>query len=131
MKGTGDMGAQIVEIGGQRIAMLPVADYQRLLDLAEDKADALAAIEAERRREQGEEYLPAEFADRLLAGESPLRLWRKHRGMTLDALATAVGIGKSFLSQIEKGTRRGSPSIWRKLARALDVSADDILPAAD
>jgi DNA-binding XRE family transcriptional regulator len=101
------------------------------LHLAEDKADALAAIEAERRREQGEEYLPAEFADRLLAGESPLRLWRKHRGMTLDALGTAVGIGKSFLSQIEKGTRRGSPSIWRKLAGALDVSTDDILPTAD
>jgi DNA-binding XRE family transcriptional regulator len=122
------MAVQIVEIAGQQIALLPIAEYERLLDLAEDKADALAAAEAERRREAREEYLPADFADRLLAGESPLRLWRKHRGMTLETLSSAVGIGMSFLSQIETGARRGSPAVWRKLADALRVSSDDILP---
>jgi DNA-binding XRE family transcriptional regulator len=124
------MAVQIVEIAGQQIAMLPMAEYERLLDLAEDKADGLAAAEAERRREAGEEYLPADLADRLLAGESPLRLWRKHRGMTLETLSSAVGIGTSFLSQIETGARRGSPALWRKLAEALRVSSDDILPTA-
>jgi ribosome-binding protein aMBF1 (putative translation factor) len=124
------MAVQIVEIGGQQIAMLPVAEYERLVDLAEDKADALAASDAARRRDAGEEYLPAVMVDRLLAGESPLRIWRKHRGMTLEALSTAVGIGKSFLSQIETGGRRGSPAVWRKLADALEVSSDDILPTA-
>ena len=122
------MTVQIVEIGGQKMAMLPIADYERLLDIAEDKADALAAMDAERRRADGEEYLPSEMVDRIIAGESALRVWRKHRGLTLEQLASMVGIGKSFLSQIENGKRRGSLAVWRALAEALNVSADDILP---
>ena len=122
------MGAQIVEIAGQKMAVLPIADYERLLDIAEDKADVLAAMRAEQRRHEGEEYLPAEMIDRILAGESALRVWRKHRGLTIRQLGEAVGAGVSFLSEIENGNRRGSPALWRKLAEALRVSADDILP---
>ena len=122
------MTVQIVEIAGQKMAVLPIADYERLLDLAEDNADALAAARAELRRQQGEEYLPAEMVDRLLAGESPLKTWRKHRGMTLDSLSKVAGLSKSFLSQIESVQRRGAPAIWRKLAEALAVMVDDILP---
>ena len=124
------MTVQIVEIAGQKMAMLPVAEYERLVDIAEDKADALAAAEAEKRRLDGEEYLPAEMADRIMAGESPLRVWRQHRGMTQQTLAKAAGIGTSFMSQIENGVRKGSPMVWRRLAEALNVSADDILPAS-
>ena len=122
------MTAQIVEIAGQKMAMLPIADYQRLLDLAEDKADLVAAMQAEQRRRGDEEYLPVAMADRILAGESALKVWRNHRGMTLAALGTAAGVGQSHLSQIENGGRRGTPSLWRRLAAALRVSADDILP---
>ncbi len=124
------MTVQIVEIAGQKMAMLPIADYERLLDVAEDRSDVLAAMRAEERRQNGEEYLPAQMADRLIAGESALRVWRKHRGMTLQTLSKAAGIGQSFLSEIENGKRRGAPSLWRKLAEALDVSADDILPTS-
>jgi ribosome-binding protein aMBF1 (putative translation factor) len=123
------MTVQIVEIAGQKMAMLPVADYERLLDLAEDKVDALAAMRAEQRRRDGEEYLPVEMVDRIMAGESALKVWRNHRGMSLEALGTATGVRKSFLSEIENGKARGAPSLWRKLAEALNVSADDILPA--
>jgi DNA-binding XRE family transcriptional regulator len=122
------MTAQIVEIAGQKMAMLPIADYQRLLDLAEDKADLVAAMQAEQRRRDGEEYLPVAMADRILAGESALKVWRNHRGMTLAALGKAAGVGQSHLSQIENGSRRGTPSLWRRLAVALRASADDILP---
>ena len=122
------MSVQYVEIAGQRMAVLTVADYERLIDLAEDNADALAAARAEQRRKEGEEYLPAEMVDRLLAGESRLKTWRKHRGMTLDSLSKATGLSTPFLSQIENSQRRGAPAIWRKLAEALAVTVDDILP---
>lgn len=122
------MVVQFVEIAGQKMAVLPVADYERLLDLAEDRADVLAAAAAEKRRLDGEEYLPAAMVDRMLAGESPLRVWRTHRGTTLAALGTAAGVSVGFLSDIELGKRRGKPGLWRKLAEALGVSADDILP---
>ena len=124
------MSVQIVEIAGQKMAMLPIADYERLLDIAEDKIDEAAAANAEQRRIEGEEYLPAEMVDRILGGESALRIWRKHRGLTQEKLASIVGMGTSFLSEIENGNRRGAPKLWRALAEALNVSADDILPEA-
>ena len=123
------MSVQIVEIGGQKMAMLPIADYERLVDIAEDKADALAAAEAERRRKQGEEYLPASLADRIMAGESALKAWRRFRGLTLGSLAAAVGTTQATLSRIETGKMQGRPSLWRALAEILNVSVDDILPA--
>lgn len=122
------MTAQIIEIAGRRMAVLPVEDYARLVDIAEDKADALAAERAERRRLDGEEYLPAEMVDRILNGESALRVWRKYRGMTLAALAEAVGTVKSNLSEIETGKAQGTARLWRVLADELGVSVDDILP---
>jgi ribosome-binding protein aMBF1 (putative translation factor) len=123
------MTVQILEIAGQKVAVLPVAEYERLLELAEDKADADAAREAERRRKAGEEYLPSDLVDRLLAGEAPLKVWRKHRGMSLQELGTAANTHASMLSRIETGELQGRPALWRRLAEALNVSADDILPA--
>lgn len=122
------MSVQIVEIAGQKMAMLPVADYERLVDIVEDKADATAAADAERRRSEGEEYLPSEMVDSILGGESALRVWRKFRGMSQTQLGSLVSVVPSFISEIEKGNRRGSPQLWRALADALKVSADDILP---
>jgi DNA-binding XRE family transcriptional regulator len=122
------MTVQIVEIAGQKMAVLPVADYERLLELAEDRGDALAAAAAEQRRKGGEEYLPAAMADRLLTGESPLRVWRSFRGLTQSNLSAAAGISHNFLSELEAGKRRGAPVVWRKLAGALNVSVDDIIP---
>jgi ribosome-binding protein aMBF1 (putative translation factor) len=122
------MSAQIVEIAGRKMAMLPVEDYERLLDIAEDRADALAASAAEQRRLAGEEYLPAELVDRILSGENALRVWRRHRGMSLEELAQRCGTRKSHLSEIENGKAQGRPALWRALADALNVPTDDILP---
>jgi predicted transcriptional regulator len=108
----------------------PILQNAEFYYLAEDKADIVAAMRAEERRRAGEEYLASEMADRLLAGESALRVWRKHRGMTLQTLSKAVGVGVSQLSDMENAKRRGAPALWRKLAEALNVSADDILPQA-
>ena len=122
------MTVQIVDIAGQRMAMLPVAEYERLIDIVEDKADLLAAASAERRRAEGEEYLSAEMVDRIMAGESPLRVWRQFRGVTQADLARATGARQAILSEIENGKAQGKPALWRVLADALNLSVDDILP---
>jgi DNA-binding XRE family transcriptional regulator len=105
------MTAQIVEIAGRKMALLPVEDYARLIDIVEDKADTAAAEAAELRRIEGEEYLPSEMVDRILSGESALRVWRKHRGMTLSQLAATTGSRKSTLSLIENGKAQGKPAL--------------------
>jgi DNA-binding Xre family transcriptional regulator len=122
------MSAQIIEIGGQKMAVLPVGDYERLLEVAEDKFDLASAIVAERRREGGEEYIPAELVDRILAGQSALRVWRQHRKLSLVELGAKAGISVSYLSDIERGLKKGSARHWAKLAQVLGVAVEDILP---
>ena len=122
------MGAQIVEIAGEKMAVLPVADYERLLERAEDKVDIVAAQGAEERRLAGEEYVPAEMVDRILDGENPLRVWRQYRTFSLKQLAEKSGVGLSYISELERGLKNGPGRVWAKLARALNVAVEDILP---
>lgn len=122
------MNVSFAMVDGMRMATLPAEDYERLIDTAEDRADVRAAESAEARRTAGEEYLPADIVRRMLAGESLLRAWRAHRRLTLSRLSCHAGIGPSYLSELELGKKPGTPRVWRKLANALEVSVDDIMP---
>jgi DNA-binding XRE family transcriptional regulator len=122
------MTVQIIEIAGNRMAVLPEDEYRQLLDVVEDREDRDMAIEAERRRSSGEEYVPASVVDSLLAGKSPLKVWRQYRGLTQTELASRIGMSKMTVSTMEKGSRPGSLKVWRALSEALDVSLDDLLP---
>lgn len=122
------MTIQIIEIAGNRMVVLPEDEYRQLLDGAEDREDRDAAVEAERRRLSGEDYIPASVMDRLLAGDSPLKVWRQYRGLTQTELASKIGMSKMTVSTMESGSRPGSIKVWRALSEALNVSLDDILP---
>lgn len=58
-----------------------------------------------------------------------LRSLRQERGLTLAAVATAAGMDASTLSRLESGARRLTLDHLPPLARALGVSADDLLGA--
>jgi DNA-binding XRE family transcriptional regulator len=73
-----------------------------------------------------EELVPESYAKRLIAGESPLRVWRDLRGLTQAALATASGVNRVQIANIESGAKTGSVATQRKLAEALGVSLDDL-----
>jgi ribosome-binding protein aMBF1 (putative translation factor) len=122
------MGVQILEIAGRKMAVLPVEDYERLVELAEDREDIAAAADVERRRNEGSiEYLPASMVDRILDGESPLRVWREYRGLSISELAQRSGYGYSMISKVETGTRQGTVALWKALAAALNVLPEDIM----
>ena len=122
---------QIIETPqGERMAVLPIADYERLREAAETLADIAAAEDVLRKLETGEEELiPAEFGDRIIDGESPVRVWREYRGLKARELAEAAGISQSYLSQIESGEREGTFDTMRRIAEALRVTLDDLAPA--
>lgn len=101
-------------------------EFEALLDRVEALEDALDMQAAAATRET-REYLPAEMVDRLLAGESPVRIWREHRGLTLAALAERSGVGLSYISEIETGKKPGSVAAMRSLAVALGVDLDDLV----
>jgi len=122
------MTAQIIEIAGKKMAILPEDEYRELLDAVDEQSDLRVAERAERRRHEGEEYLPAELVDRLMGGENALRVWRNYRGMSAAGLSKASGVEQSRISELENGKAQGKPATWRALADALNVTVDDILP---
>ncbi len=113
------------EVGGTlEVTTIPVADLEALIRRVEDAEDR-RSIEAALKGP--DDALPAELVTRMIAGESPLRIFREHRGLTLQALADQAGVGKSHLSQIENGKKSGSIDIYAKLADILDVTIDDLV----
>jgi DNA-binding Xre family transcriptional regulator len=106
------------------------ADYQALLEALEDAADIALLREAEAAVQRGEsELMPIEMIERLLAGESPVRVWRAHRGMSAHELARRAKLAPSYLSEIETGKKPGSFDAMARLARALGVAMEDLVPA--
>lgn len=105
------------------------SEYSRL---AGKNTDALLSDEElyDLAKAEGGELFPMEVVDRLLAGEHPVKVYRNHRGMTQGQLAAMVGIHKMYLSQIETGRRVGSTKTLAALARALNVSLDDLTSEA-
>jgi DNA-binding XRE family transcriptional regulator len=120
------MKAQIIEKNGKpEYAVIPYADYLRLLELLEEKADVHAVAEFHEAYKAGREFLiPAEIVRRELEGESAAKVWREHRGLTQQELADRAGISKPYLSQIESGKRQGTVETLAAIARALDVPLD-------
>ncbi|MBF0437400.1 MAG: helix-turn-helix transcriptional regulator [Magnetococcales bacterium] len=74
-----------------------------------------------------EEMIPAKYVDRIMEGESPMRVWREFRGLTIQALADKVGASKGYLSEIENGLKDGSVRIMKRVAESLGVDLDDIV----
>ena len=113
---------------GERMVVLPLNEYEQLCEAAENLADIQAFDEAKRRLEEGmEELIPAEFADRIIDGENPVRVWREFRSLSVKELAEKAEISGAYLSQIEGGSREGSISTLKALATALSLDLVDIV----
>jgi len=112
---------------GDRMVLIPFEEYERLIEAAEDAADARDVDEIKRRLATGEEELiPAEIVDRIIDGENKLRVWREHRGISAKELAEATGLAAPYISQLETGKREGTIETLKKLAAALRVDIDHI-----
>lgn len=104
------------------------AEYERLLTIAEDTADIAAFDRAVSRLASGrEELVPSQYANRLIDGESPVRVYRAFRGFTQAALSGASGVNRVQIADLEGGQKSGSIKTIKKLANALRVSVDDLI----
>ena len=106
------------------------AEYDRLRVAEQDFQDLCAALTARDRIEAGaEELVPAAVADRLIDGQSPLKVWREHRALSQSALARASGVTRVQIADIEAHRATCSARTLRALADVLRVTVDDLLPA--
>lgn len=109
-------------------AVVPYEDYLKLLEEAEMLEDIRDYDAAKAELEKGEdELIPAEVVFAILDGANPIKVWREYRGLTQQQLADKVKISKAYLSQIETGKRKGSTENLSAIAKALDISLDDIV----
>jgi len=86
--------------------------------------DDVRAYDAAKAR--NEETFPSEVVKRLVARESPIRVFREHRGMTQGQLATSAKIARAYLAEIEASRKQGSISGLGAIAAALKLDLDDI-----
>lgn len=107
---------------GEEMVLLSADEYQDLIDARGHEA-AMQAVAS-----GAMETLSEEDAAAYLAAKTPLAFWRRHRGVTQQALAEAVGVSQAYIAQIEAGVREGSPITLRDIARALRVRMEDLVP---
>jgi DNA-binding XRE family transcriptional regulator len=109
---------------GDEIVILSRAEYEALTTIPdEDAADVAHANRILAGLAEGSETL----ADELLAAKTPLAFWRKHRGLTQKALSKLVGVAQGFISEIENGSKTGDVQTLAAVARALEISLDDLV----
>jgi len=106
---------------------IPRDEYDRLRAAAEDLADLQSYDRAMAGLAAGEdELIPEAYANRLLNGESPLRVYRDLRDLTQVALAEKAGVNRVTIAEIETGRKQGSVATLRALAQALGIALDDL-----
>lgn len=98
------------------------------VDLYEDMAEAFAAERAALAdaRDTMDDALPMDMIEALLAGENPIAVWRKHRGLSQQELADRVGVAQSNIARAEKGGDL-RVSTLRAIAGALGCAMDDLI----
>lgn len=107
---------------------IPLDEYKRMQAAMAELADlqaydrVMADLAAGR-----EERVPAGYARRMIAGESPLRVWRELRGLTQAALGQTARVNRVQIADIEAGRKRGSIETVKRLAAALGVAVDDLV----
>jgi len=119
------MNVQIIEKDGQpEYAVLPYEEYIALTEAAEMVMDIAAydtAVVAD------DPLIPNAVVKRLVAGESPLRVWRNYRSLTQVELAQQAGLSQQAIAKAEQTGLLHLDSA-AKLAAVLDIGMDDLIP---
>jgi ribosome-binding protein aMBF1 (putative translation factor) len=115
---------------GDDIVILSRTEYDQLIAAAnEDATDAETLRRSIARVKSGdEETFSSAEVDAFLAAKTPLAFFRKKRGVSQDDLAKRAGITQGYLSEIEIGRKSGDVRTLRKLADALKVTLDSLVP---
>ena len=123
------MSIQVIERNGKpEWAVVPYDTYLQLVEQAETLQDIRDYDSAKAALERGdEELIPSEVVYALMDGQNPIKVWREYRGLQQAQVAQAAGISIPYLSQLESGKRKGSTEVLGAIAKALNLSLDDIV----
>ena len=112
--------------GNPVFAIIPWQIFQHVATLFSEISLSDEEIYDDAKRSE-EESFPLEVANRLLAGESAVKVFRNYRGLTQKQVAQKVGIHPVYISQIETGKRTGSAKTLARIAEVLNIDIDDLI----
>ena len=116
--------SETVEALRGEVARLRAA-YDELAERQED-AEATAWYDRWKASQGAAETLPPALVDRLMNGDSPVAVFREHRGLTRAALAGLAGTTSSVIERVEAGEHPLVPTLRDGLAKALGVTEQDL-----
>lgn len=126
------MGVRYEKTAKGEIAILPRKEYEALAARAaeadEDAGTVRLVARARKEVAEGAPLIPMEVAERIAAGEHPVRVMREWRGMTQTHLSNRINIGQGYISDIECGRRKGTVAAMRAIAETLRVPLDMLVP---
>lgn len=103
------MQYDIIHIAGKPHVLVPLHDYTQM------KNSGSAAD------------LPEDILQKITLGEqSAIKIIRKYRNMTQDDLASAAGLSRPYLTEIETGRKEGSIRSLKSIAKALKVPLEKL-----
>lgn len=108
---------------GKKSLSIPLKTVSQMLVEYEDLLDVVAYDAA---TASAQEFFPQEVADRLIAGEHPLKVYREYRGLTQQLLAKASGVSRDMIAMMETGKKNGSLATVKKLSQTLNIDIEDI-----
>ena len=117
---------EILEIKNEKYTILPLKDYENLLERLEDAEDIATANDIKRKITRcEEETFPAEVIHSIILDKkNPVKVYREYRGLTQQELADKVGIGLSMIKKIESGFTTGSLETIKSIAKVLNVDVE-------
>ncbi len=120
------MSREIIERGGEKFIVLPLLEFEHLVDDSE-MLDDIRSFDEAISKSKNEERMPASLVHELVAGANAIRVYRNYRGMTQLELAEKAGIARAYLAQLETGKKQGSVGSLKAIAVALGLDLDDII----
>lgn len=110
---------------GKKAVVISLESYEAIREELEELEDIKSYID---NKDTREETLPFKLVQELIeSDESKVKLMRKHRNLSLTALARKADITEGYLSQIENSKRKGTIEIFKRLAKGLDIDIDLII----
>jgi ribosome-binding protein aMBF1 (putative translation factor) len=122
------MTVRYQKTGKGEVAILPRKEYEALAARAEEAEEDAGTVRlvARARKEvaEGAPLIPMEIAERIAAGDHPIRAMREWRDMTQMELSYRTNFGQGYISDLESGRRKGTVAALRTIAEALRVPLD-------
>lgn len=123
------MNIQIIAKNGKpEWAVIPFSEYEKIQEALEDAEDIKDIENNLKAIHKGKEIsVPGEVTFAILDGINPIRAWREHKQIKMNALAKKAGISSAYLSQIENGKRNPTIDTLKAIAKGLDIDIEMLI----